>query len=271
MYDSYRHGDLLKEYIKENKLNRKGGINGLASELGLSRQGVYVLYKQEVIKKTYREKIIKHFNLAADFFPDPKEIEQERERKLNEYIGLVLSNQMMEDRLNVMESRIRLRWFLQNERINNRGQNIGKLHAVNGLRFEKYYYNWKDTSYIQELPIIEDDFLDCGFAFEISDNALINQGHIRGDFACSSVLIEFPETIDQKTPYIIIFCDEDENVQVLCRYLTYSTIDSTYYLNSDREEIEEIEVLKGYVSQIWLIENVIRLTPERYIELVSKK
>ncbi len=270
MYSSLRHGHLLKKYIEQNKLNRKGGINGLATELGVSRQGVYVLYKQEVIKKRYREKIIAYFDLDRNFFPDPKEIEETRNRDYNKFLNVSVERNLLLDDLKEIKDRMKLRWYLQNERINYRkGNQEGCLHVVTGLSFEYYYYHWKNPFYIRELPRIEDDFLAYGFAFEITDNSMIDQGYIRGDFACSCTLLEFPEDIVPDQYYFIIFEDEEMDTHGLCRQLEYNSTDDAFMLSSERKEIKEFVIGYESVSQIWLIEHVIRLTPEDYIQLAS--
>ena len=62
------HGILLKDYILSRNINSKGQLNNLIAALGVTRQNLYVMYKQEVIKQKYRDIIVKHLNLPDNFF-----------------------------------------------------------------------------------------------------------------------------------------------------------------------------------------------------------
>lgn len=86
----FHHGELLKNYIIDHKINRKGGINRLAEVLGLTRQAIYLLYQEKVILEKHRIKIIKHLELPQAFFPEIEYIPcQERYYNLMEkYIRL---------------------------------------------------------------------------------------------------------------------------------------------------------------------------------------
>ena len=64
------HGHLLKNYITQNDINKKGGLNNLADALGITRQGIYVLYEQKEIKEKHRKTITQHLGLPENFFPD---------------------------------------------------------------------------------------------------------------------------------------------------------------------------------------------------------
>lgn len=67
-YCYIHHGALLKSYVIENKLNRKGGINKLAEKLSISRQAVYALYKKRELSTEEINEITELYDLPDNFF-----------------------------------------------------------------------------------------------------------------------------------------------------------------------------------------------------------
>ena len=110
--EKYHHGKILKDYILKNNLNRKGGINRLASALDMSRQGIYNLYKQEVIKHYNRSAIVEYFNLPDDFFPNPEEKEDEYNLMFREYVNARMKIEQLEDDLDKAQARYTTRLLM---------------------------------------------------------------------------------------------------------------------------------------------------------------
>ncbi len=92
----YNHGIILKNYINVNTEYEKGGVKKLAKLLGITRQGVYTLYNQPIIRKKYRKLIIDIFNLRPDFFPPALSYKESYRLLLLEYTKLENKHKKLE-------------------------------------------------------------------------------------------------------------------------------------------------------------------------------
>ncbi|WP_103071848.1 hypothetical protein [Aquimarina sediminis] len=247
--DSRHHGELLKNYVRANGINKKGGINDLAKTLGLTRQGIYVLYQQNIIKPEYRHDIIEALDLPEDFFPDTISLEQQFELLVRDYTQLRIDNLRLKDRLEKAKARTTLRNYLNDlrrEAAENQEKNV---RLVTKQDYHQYIDNYYDEYYLDNLPktILED--VESAIAFEVSGNGLEEIGISRGDYLYSDTLMEYYDTIRMEKLYIVVLDDQKDKTDIYFGHIR-SFRGKLSMLLADRKTLE-IDLTEDNIEHIW--------------------
>ncbi|WP_062056017.1 hypothetical protein [Aquimarina longa] len=265
--DRYHHGKILKDFILKNNINRKGGMNRLASALLMTRQGIYGLYKQEVIKRHNRSAIIEYFNLPDDFFPNPDKKEDEYNLMFREYVKGRMRIEQLEDDLDKAQARYITRLHMNNlvnDPENIEGNNVCVIMAPSA---EKYVHHYFDPLYLDRLSKIKVPNLQGGFAFEVGDVSMVKVGCLPSNLALSYDLIEFYENIEENTPYIIVYKSLQYGSGIVCRYLSYFR--RKFRLFSPNKSFKDIELSQFEVEQVWVVNRFLELSSEQYIKFLE--
>ncbi|KAA1242591.1 hypothetical protein [Aquimarina sp. RZ0] len=260
--ERYHHGKILKDYIIKNNLNRKGGMNRLALALHMSRQGVYGLYKQEVIKHYNRQAIIEYFDLPDDFFPNPDEKEDEYNLMFREYVNAKMKIEQLEDDLNKAQARYTTRLVMDNLVYDPENKECHNVHVIMGPNTENYVQHYFDPLYLDRLTKMIIPNLQGAFAFEVGDIGMAEVGGLPGSLALSNDLIEFYENIEENTPYIIVYNSLKYGSGICCRYVSYFR--RKFRLFSPNKSISDIELSQFEVEQIWEVKQFLELPEEQY-------
>ncbi len=260
--EKYHHGKILKDYITKNNLNRKGGMNRLALALHMSRQGVYGLYKQEVIKHYNRQAIIEYFNLPDDFFPNPKEKEDEYNLIFREYVKAKMRIGQLEDDLDKAQARYRARLLMDNLVHDPENKDKHNIHVIMGPNIENYVQHYFDPLYLDRLSKMTVPDMQGGFAFEVCDLGMTEIGGLPGHLALSDHLVEFYENIEERTPYVIVHNSLKYGSGICCRYVSYFR--RKFRLFSQNKSIGDIELSQFEIEQIWEVKQFLELPDKQY-------
>lgn len=241
------HGWILKSYIIDNDVNKKGGINKLTENLKISRQGLYVLYEQREIKKKHRDRLIEYFGLPDNFFPVPISREDEYKTKIIE-----LQEKLIETHEQLSSAQKQLKQQIYSPQVlpmvinrSNKSQ-IPIIYKGGGVA---YVENASNTDYFKTLEYMSLPNIDSGMAFEITDNGMQSVGIKEGDIVICDRLIEHLEEIKENQPYIIVL----KSGEILCRYI--KTNSNSLRLLAANLEVEPFSLKLEGVFQVWEIYN----------------
>lgn len=246
------HGILLKNYITQNDINKKGGLNNLVEALGITRQGLYVLYDQKEIKEKHRQAIKEHLGLPDNFFPDIPSIE------------LKHSAYVMELQQKLIEAQNEL---LQAERKVNQLSYAPKLHPIvidsnNKDRIALvprkavagYTKNYMDIEYMSKLQTFSLPNIKGGFAFEIEGDSMTPSNIDHKDYVICEELVERIEDVNEKKPHIVVLSNGD----VVCKLIKPNK--SSVSLISTNDEYKPYNVKLKSIKQIWKVKG--KYTPK---------
>ena len=254
---SNHHGKLLKAYVQKNNINKKGGINKLAEELNLTRQGVYILYNQEVIKPSYQKKIIAHLELPKDFFPRPISAEERFRLLLGDYANIKLENLKLKEELEKTKARAVIRDYLVEQRNEHQQDKSGNTTVVSKEDFESYIDNYFDELYLDQfLHRITIDEMQSGFCFEVSGEDLDHLGINQGDFVYTDTLIEHYDLVRKENLYVVIINDPINGKDILIGQIRWYRgsiglvqLDKRQFDLSGNLTIEQLWEVKGHISK----------------------
>ncbi|WP_438711022.1 hypothetical protein ACSTS3_21170 [Aquimarina muelleri] len=260
--ERYHHGKILKDYIVKNNLNRKGGMNRLALALHMSRQGVYALYKQEVIKHYNRQAIIEYFDLPDDFFPDPDQKEDEYNLMFREYVNAKMKIEQLEDDLDKARARYTTRLIMDSLVYDPENEERHNVHVIMQPNTENYVHHYFDRLYLDRLSKMTIPNLQGAFAFEVGDIGMTEVGGLPGSLALSNHLIEFYEDIGENIPYIVVYHSLKYGSGICCRHVSYFR--RKFRLFSPNKSINDMELSQFEVEQIWEVKQFLELPQEQY-------
>ncbi|TSE03525.1 S24 family peptidase [Aquimarina algiphila] len=250
--NTFHQGHILKKYVTAHGINRKGGIKTLAKVLGLTRQGVYVLYNQEIIKEQHRAIIIKHLGLQPDFFPEPLPIKEQLEQLKEKYFKSRSANIELQERLLSIEERNLSRLYIQNldhKIVQQDTSNIVKLVSQDNA--DKYVNNFLDITFLESLPFISLPCMTSGFAFEVEGDSMKAKEIRHGDLLICNELIENTKNIKTDIPYVIVLKESAKKTNIVCRYLRL--IGEEYCLISADKKTPDLCLSSSQVKQVWKI------------------
>ncbi|WP_271729377.1 S24 family peptidase [Aquimarina algiphila] len=257
--NTYHQGHILKKYVTAHGINRKGGIKTLAKALGLTRQGIYVLYDQEVIKEKYRNIIIEHLELQADFFPKPLKLKDQLQELNEKYIQSRLISIDLQEQLLQAESRNLSRLYIQSLNKKKMPKDATKVvKLVNRKSVDKYVNHFFDVEYLESLPSISLPCMSSGFAFEVEGDTMNAKRIYDGDILTCNELVEQYDTIEPDTPYVIVIKETAKNTNIVCRYV--KLIGEEYCLVSADNETPDLCLSGIQVKQVWKIKG--KYTPD---------
>ncbi len=261
--ERYHHGKILKDYIIKNNLNRKGGMNRLALALHMSRQGVYGLYKQEVIKHYNRQAIIEYFDLPDDFFPNPDEKEDEYNLMFREYVNARMKIEQLEDDLDKAQARYTTRLLMNGLVDAPENSEKNNVYVLVGFYADTYVNHYFDPLYLHRLSKMKVPDVQGGFAFEVGNIDIPELSHILlGDLALCNHLVEFYENIEENVPYIVVSNRGIAGPQIFCKYVSYFR--RKFRLYSPDKSVKDIELSQFEVEQVWKVKRFLSLDPEQY-------
>lgn len=243
-YRITHHGLLLKNYINNNKINRKGGLNQLIEVLGITRQAIYVMYGQREIKKKHRDIIIKHLKLPDNFFPDaPQELDN------RSYI-IDLQKQFIQVQAALLDAERKINHLTYSPKLhpividsNNRDQ----IALVPRKAIAGYTKNYMDAKFIAKLQTFSLPNFSSGFAFEIDGDSMTPSNIHHKDFVICEELIESIESINHKKPYVVVLNSGD----IVCKLITPKEKQLT--LVSTNKEYKPYNISLSKVKQIWKV------------------
>lgn len=207
------HGWILKSYIIDNDVNKKGGINKLTENLKISRQGLYVLYEQREIKKKHRDRLIEYFGLPDNFFPVPISREDEYKNKIIE-----LQEKLIEthEQLSIAQKQLKQQIYTPKVLpIVIDSSNKCKIPIIYKGGGVAYVENAWNADYLKSLEYMSLPSVASGMAFEVADNAMQLVGIKEGDIVICDRLIEQLDEIKENQPYIIVL----KSGEIMCRYI----------------------------------------------------
>ncbi len=246
------HGHLLKAFIIEKGINKKGGINQLAKALGLTRQGIYVLYDQEVIKKEYRDILAHQLQLPVDFFPEPISLIKRFEQLKEKYVKVRLINLDLREELLAAKEKNLSRLYLQTLHHNNAINQIDNLIKLVTRKYTyDYVHNHYKIEFLDNLPTIKLPFIASGFAFQIKGNSMKENQIYDEDILICNELLEDKNDIKSNTPYIIVFAKSYKEADVICRYITINN--NSYYLKATNVQTPDLYLNSNQVKEIWKV------------------
>ncbi|MFC5048297.1 hypothetical protein ACFSTE_02630 [Aquimarina hainanensis] len=262
--EKYHHGKILKDYILENRLNRKGGINRLAKALRMTRQGIYSLYKQKEIKIYNRRTITDYYNLPEDFFPDPDQQLDEFNELFRDYINASIKIQRLEDDLGKAQMRYLTRSFMDALVFNPDNIERNNVYVLTGDYADIYLDNYFKVSYLDSLSRMNVADVFRGYAFEVErEQDTVDFGCTeRRNLALCTHLVEFYENIEEDIPYIVVFRKASGIGTVLCKYVSYFR--RRFRLYSPNKSVKDIELIQEEVFQIWEVERFLDLDKKQY-------
>jgi len=243
-YHITHHGLLLKNYINNNKVNRKGGLNNLIEVLGLTRQAIYVMYGQREIKKKHRDIIIQHLKLPDNFFPDaPSGID-------NSVYIIDLQKQFIKVQGDLLDAERKINYLTYSPKLhpividsNNRDQ----IALVPRKAIAGYTKNYMDTEFISKLQTFSLPNFNGGFAFEIEGDSMNPSNIHHKDFVVCEELVESIEQINQRKPYVVVLNSGD----IVCKLITPNEKNLT--LVSTNKGYKPYDVSLSKVKQIWKV------------------
>lgn len=251
-YYTSHHGLLLKNYIINNNVNRKGGVNELVEVLGITRQGLYVLYEQREIKKKHREKLIEYLKLPENFFPDvvPAELENsayviDLQKRFIDLQGQILD---MERKYHQSNYAPKLHPIV----IDN--ENRDRIALIPRKAVAGYTKNYMDVQFISQLQTFSLPNFGSGFAFEIEGDSMQPSNIHHKDFVICEELVENIEQINKRKPYIIVLSNGD----IVCKLIKPKG--NLLTLVSTNKEYEPYNIKIEEVKQIWRVKG--KFTPD---------
>ncbi|WP_103867430.1 hypothetical protein [Aquimarina sp. I32.4] len=265
--EKYHHGKILKDYILENKLNRKGGINRLAKALHMTRQGIYSLYKQKVIKIYNRRAITEYYNLPEDFFPDPDQQIDDYDTLFREYVNARIEINQLEDDLDKAQARYTTRLLMNNLVYDPENKEQYNVYVIMGPNTENYVQHYFDPLYLDRLSKIRIPEVQGAFAFEVCDVGMTKVGGLPGSLALSDHLIEFYENIEENTPYIVVYNSLESGSGICCRYVSYFRRKFRVY--SSDKSFKDMNFSQFEVKQIWAVKQFLELPIEQYSKFLK--
>ena len=260
--ERYHHGKILKDFITKNNINRKGGMNRLALALHMSRQGVYGLYKQEVIKRYNRQAIIEYFNLPDDFFPNPDEKEDEYDLMFREYVNAKMKIEQLEDDLDKAQARYCARLLMNNLIHDPENEEKDNVYVVMQPNAENYVHNFFDPLYLDRLAKIKVPELQGAFAFEIDGIGMAKYDVLPGSLALSNHLVEFYDNIEENTLYVVVYHSLRYGAAIHCGYVSYFR--SKFRLFYPDKSLSDTEISQFEVEQVWKVTQFIQLPSDLY-------
>lgn len=235
---TFHHGDLLKEYITKNKINRKGGLQKIADTLGLTRQGLYALYQQPEIKEKHRDTLINYLELPEDFFP--KNLSGEHSKDLI----IELQNKCIRLQQQLLDKgsyRPKLHPIIIDT------ANNDKIALVPKKAIAGYVKNYFEPEYIAKLQTFSLPNFGTGFAFEIEGDSMNRSDLFNADFALCNELVESLQHINPNTVYIVIFKSGD----MVCKKIALQGNEVS--LISSNPDYEPYNVNTSELEQIWKV------------------
>ena len=236
------HGILLKNYITQNEVNKKGGLNKFAESIGLTRQGVYHLYQQKELSKKHQETIIEYFSLPENFFPD---ITSE-ELKYNSYV-MDLQAKLIESQQEVIDlerkvNNLTYRPGLQPVIVD--ANNQEKVALVPIKAAAGYTKNYQDPEYISQLQTFSFPGVRSGLAFEIEGDSMSPDINDK-DYVICEELLEKIDDVKSKKPYVLVL----RNGDIVCKLIEVGK--KGLKLISINKEYNPYEVGLEEVVEIW--------------------
>lgn len=246
------HGLLLKNYIKEQGVNKKGGLNQLIEALGITRQGIYVLYEQREIKKKYRDSILEHLNLPDNFFPKA----ETKEEAFSQTV-IDLQNKLINTQKELIQAERKMKQLAYSPKffpVVVDSQNKDKIALVPRKAVAGYVAKGMDAEYIASLQTFSLPNFHSGFAFEIEGNSMHPSNIHDKDFVICDELVENIEEVNAKRPYVIILKTEE----MVCKLIKPNQ--DTLKLISTNKEYQPYSIKLSEVYQIWKVKG--KYTPD---------
>lgn len=246
------HGLLLKNYITQNDINKKGGLINLAEALGITRQGVYVLYDQKEIKEKHRQAIIEHLNLPNNFFPDIPSIELKQSAYVIEIQQKLIQTQ---DELIEAERKVsQLSYSPKLHPIVIDSENKDRVALIPRKAVAGYTKNYMDVEYMSKLQTFSLPNSRGGFAFEIEGDSMTPSNIDHKDYVICEELIERIEEVNETKPHIIVLSNGD----IVCKLIKVNV--SSVSLISSNTEYKPYNVKLKSIKQIWRVKG--KYTPD---------
>ncbi len=211
-YYTTHHGLLLKNYITNNSVNRKGGLNKLIEVLGITRQAIYVMYGQREIKEKHRKIIIKHLKLPDNFFPvAPQKVDN------SAYI-IDLQKRFIKVQGELLDPERRIKYLTYAPKLHPiviDSNNKDRIALVPRKAVAGYTKNYMDAKFIAKLQTFSLPGFNGGFAFEIDGDSMQPSNIHHKDFVICEELVEAIEQINEKIPYVVVLNSGD----VVCKLI----------------------------------------------------
>ncbi len=244
-YYTTHHGLLLKKYIINNKVNRKGGLNKLIEALDITRQGIYVLYEQREIKEKYRKKLIEYLKLPGNFFPDvaPAALDN------STYI-IDLQKRFIRVQGDLLDAERKIKYLTYAPKLHPiviNSNNKDKIALVPRKAVAGYTKGYMDAEFIAKLQIFSLPGFNGGFAFEIEGDSMQPSNIHDKDFVICEQLMESIEQVNDKKPYVVVL----NNGDIVCKLI----IPNEEYLSlvSTNKEYQPYNDALKDVKQIWKV------------------
>lgn len=245
------HGHLLKNYITQNDINKKGGLNNLADALGITRQGVYVLYEQKEIKEKHRKTITQHLGLPENFFPDVVS----EELKHNSYI-IELQEKLIKAQTDLIEAERKVKQLSYSPKLYPiviDSDNQDRIALIPRKAVAGYVKNFTDVKYMSKLQTFSLPGVSGGFAFEIEGDSMEPSNIHHKDYVICEELIERIEDVNPTKPHIVVL----NNGDIVCKLIKPNK--SSVSLISTNPNYEPYNVKMKSIKQIWRVKG--RYTP----------
>lgn len=244
---TFHHGALLKDYITKNRINRKGGLQKLADELGLTRQGLYALYQQPEIKEKHRDTLINYLELPEGFFPKNLSGEHSKDLIIELQNKCIRLQQQLLDKASY---RPKLHPIIIDT------TNDDKIAIVPRKAMAGYVKNYFEPEYIAKLQTFSLPNFGTGFAFEIDGESMNDSKVYNSEFALCNELVENLKDITSKFLYIVVF----KNGDLVCKKIEVQN--DTLNLISTNADYQPYKVDANEVEQIWKVKG--KYTPDIY-------
>lgn len=242
------HGLLLKQFILNNGVNRKGGLNKLSEVLGISRQAIYLLYEQREIKEKHRLVLIEHLNLPENFFPNSASTDLGNNKYIVELQKRFIQTQ--EELLNAERKLNHLSYAPKLLPVIIDANNNDKVALVPRKAVAGYTKNLTDIKYLSKLQTFSFPNCSGGFAFEIEGDSMNPSKIEHGDYVICEELIEQIENVKAKQPYIVVL----NNGDIVCKLIKAEQ--NSLSLISTNKEYLPYSITLNKVIQIWKIKSI---------------
>ena len=247
MESSYiaHHGLLLKNYITQNDINKKGGLNNLADALGITRQGIYVLYDQKEIKEKHRNAIIEHLDLPKNFFPDIPSVEL----KHNTYV-MELQQKLIQTQNELIEAERKVSQLSYSPKVLPvviDGDNKDQIALIPRKAVAGYTKNFMDVEYMSKLQTFSLPDSRGGFAFEIEGDSMTPSNIHHKDYVICEELIERTEEVNETKPHILVLSNGD----IVCKLVKVNA--ASVSLISTNKDYKSYNVKLKSIKQIWKV------------------